>query len=79
MHIKTFLKIEPLLYKALIKFILRILCHRCKYFRDHLTCIGLTFMLKEGKPPYAPIKDEYNGNIITKLPMSVKNADPYLK
>ena len=27
---------------------------KCKVFRDHLMYIGLTFMLKDGKPPYMP-------------------------
>ena len=26
------------------------LLHKCQIFRDHLTYMGLTFMLKDGKP-----------------------------
>ena len=45
------------LFKAIIKFGLKMLCQKRHFFRDHLTYIGLTFILIDDKPSYTAIRE----------------------
>ena len=48
------------LFKALIKFGFIISPHKYQFSRDHLTYMGLQFMLKDGKPSYTAVREKCN-------------------
>ena len=51
------------LFKAMIKFGLKISLHKCQFFRDQLTYITLIFLLKDGKSSYTIIRERCNAII----------------
>ena len=60
------------LFKALVKFLLKISPYTYQFFRDQLTYMGLTFMLKDGKLSYTPMREKCAAIIKLKLPKSVE-------
>ena len=62
------------LFKASIKFSWKISAYKCYFFSDCITDIGVTFMLKEGKPSYTPMTEKYDAMIKIGLPTSMKGC-----
>ena len=48
------------LFKALINLRLKISSHKFLFFRDYLTHSGPSFILKDCKPSYTPLKEKWD-------------------
>ena len=66
-------------FTAWIRFGLKISPHKCQFFKEHLTCMGPTFTLKDGEPSYTPIREKCDTIINLQLPNSAKYCRSYCR
>ena len=65
------------LFKALIKFRLKISPNKCHFFREQLAYMDPKFMLKDGKPLHTPMREKCDAVIKLKAPKSVQDCGPF--
>ena len=62
------------LFRVLHKFGLKILPHKCQFYRDNLIYMGLKFIVKNSKACYTPMKDKCEAILNLSPPKSIKEV-----